>query len=122
MDLGTDNPITMPPPGKVVAIRRRRMGLGLVRRWVSDITRRLLRRGQGTEDPNDGTLTTSREWLQSVGCTINVLFSIAEAIPVVGPAIKGALEALYKVLQLIEVGDASSPTRSTEPLRHQRRA
>jgi hypothetical protein len=33
----------------------------------------------------------------------NVLFSIAETIPVIGTSIKGALEALYKVLDLIEV-------------------
>ncbi|RXW11815.1 hypothetical protein EST38_g14040 [Candolleomyces aberdarensis] len=32
----------------------------------------------------------------------NVLFSVAEAIPLLGPSIKGALEALYKVLVLIE--------------------
>ncbi|KAJ2930307.1 hypothetical protein H1R20_g6754, partial [Candolleomyces eurysporus] len=33
----------------------------------------------------------------------NVLFSVAEAIPLIGPSIKGALEALYKVLDLIEI-------------------
>ena len=35
----------------------------------------------------------------------NVLFSVAEAIPLIGPSIKGALEALYKVLDLIEVSE-----------------
>jgi hypothetical protein len=33
----------------------------------------------------------------------SVLFSVAEAIPVFGTSIKGALEALYKVLDLVEV-------------------
>jgi hypothetical protein len=58
-----------------------------------------------TQDHSIATLPTSRsrEVLQSFMAVTNVLCSIAETIPVVGPSIKGALEALYKVLYLVEV-------------------
>ena len=54
-------------------------------------------------DASGAIVPTSRRVLQSFMSVNNVLFSIAEAVPVVGPSIKGALEALYKVLDLIEV-------------------
>jgi hypothetical protein len=34
---------------------------------------------------------------------VNVMFSVAETIPVFGATLKGAMEALFKVLVLVEV-------------------
>ena len=109
MDMNPEHTTTGTQPTGLIIVRRRRLGLRSLRRLVAsiaDFSKRLIRRAPGAGGPNDGALTTTREWLQSAGVAINVLFSIAEAIPVVGPSIKGALEALYKVLQLIEVSDA----------------
>ena len=41
--------------------------------------------------------------LQSSIVVLDIAFSAAETIPVFGPPLKGALEALFKVLKLIEV-------------------
>ncbi|TEB28190.1 hypothetical protein FA13DRAFT_1815944, partial [Coprinellus micaceus] len=43
-----------------------------------------------------------RRTLQSSISALNIAFSIAETIPVVGPPLKGALEALYKILGEVE--------------------
>ena len=44
-----------------------------------------------------------RRALQSTITVLEVVFSVAEAVPVLGPSLKGALEALSKILKLVEV-------------------
>lgn len=64
----------------------------------------------------DRTPSSSRlETLQSLTTTISILSSVAGTIPLAGPAIKGALEALHKVLLLIEVSDESEYVCSQVP-------
>ncbi|RXW19687.1 hypothetical protein EST38_g6164 [Candolleomyces aberdarensis] len=87
------------PIGRVIAFRRRAtQTFGRLLTCVS----RPFRAGKSTEHGKDTAPSSSREWLQTLANTINVLFSIAETIPLAGTPIKGALEALHKVLQLIE--------------------
>ena len=66
---------------------------------------RVLRRMRisARHSPNGTNLSGSRRALQSSIEVLNVAFSIAETIPVVGTPLKGALEALYKILGDIEV-------------------
>jgi hypothetical protein len=80
--------------GRVIAIRLR---IVLSRLFQSS------KRTDSQDDASSAILPRSRRVLQSFMSVNNVLFSIAEAVPVVGPSIKGALEALYKVLDLVEV-------------------
>jgi hypothetical protein len=93
--------ISSKPSGRVITIRRRIRGafkslLGV----ISPLGQHSTGRAQGHDI---ATSSTSREALQSFVAVNNVLFSIAEAIPVIGPSIKGAMEAISKVLILIEV-------------------
>ncbi|RXW11816.1 hypothetical protein EST38_g14039, partial [Candolleomyces aberdarensis] len=85
--------------GRVIAIRSCKRGTF---QRLRDAISRPFQAGGRTEDCDDATPPTSRRVLQSFMSVNNVLFSVAEAIPLLGPSIKGALEALYKVLDLIE--------------------
>jgi hypothetical protein len=49
----------------------------------------------------------SRRGLQSSIEVLNIAFSVAETIPVVSPPLKGALEALCKILGQVEVSSGS---------------
>jgi hypothetical protein len=90
--------------GRVVAVRRPIRGafkclLGVISRPFLGANR--------SQDRRITTRASPRQVLQSFATVNNVLFSIAETIPVIGPSIKGALEALYKVLLLVEVSTLS---------------
>ena len=79
--------------GRVTAVRLR----GTIAKFFHSSKR--------TENHDNASLSTSRRVRQSFMSVDNVLFSIAETVPVFGTSIKGALEALYKVLDLVEVSE-----------------
>jgi hypothetical protein len=90
--------------GRVAAVRRRIRGAFKCLLGVISLP------FPGNNRPQDRRIATRaspRQVLQSFATVNNVLFSIAETIPVIGPSIKGALEALYKVLLLVEVSTLS---------------
>ncbi|KAJ3531436.1 hypothetical protein NMY22_g8158 [Coprinellus aureogranulatus] len=52
--------------------------------------------------PNEGEFSGGRQILQTSIVVFDVAFSVVETIPVLGGPLKGALEALCKVLRLVE--------------------
>lgn len=70
---------------------------------VKALRRRRQRNPPGAPPGLPSITTSGRAHLQSSISILDVAFSAAETIPVFGAPLKGALEALYKVLRLVEV-------------------
>ncbi|KAJ3542882.1 hypothetical protein NMY22_g3336 [Coprinellus aureogranulatus] len=67
------------------------------------------RRTQASPSEQPCDVSRDRQALQTSIVALDVAFSIAETIPVFGTPLKGALEAMCKVLRLVEVPDCGRP-------------
>lgn len=59
--------------------------------------------GQQDLAEDDPDLSSGRRAIQMAITTLDVAFSIAETVPVIGAPLKGALESVCKILKLVDV-------------------